>query len=253
MKTLILLATAFAVALTSFALNTGDAAAKSPAPSKNASTTAKVAKSVRKPDAAAKAAKAEEPCPYLFGCSSKEKTVAATKAGKAAHLAKKAPKARSLKKKRHKMTASVPGIDPVRTASIAPSASSDTGRYTAIVARYAASYGVPVSLARAVISVESNYQPHLTGSAGEVGLMQIKPSTARMLGYTGSVKALYDPETNIKYGMKYLAMARDLGGGTTCGTILKYNAGHAARRMNPVSSAYCQKVKIEMASAGSPA
>ena len=83
--------------------------------------------------------------------------------------------------------------------------------------------------------------------------MQIKPATARMLGYSGSTKALYNPETNIKYGMKYLAMAHDLGGGTTCGTILKYNAGHAAKRMNPISSAYCSKVKIVMASAGSPA
>lgn len=152
-------------------------------------------------------------------------------------------------------------IDMTQTASIRPDAAAPTaagtptesGRYGAIIARYAASYGVPVSLAKAVISIESNYRPHMTGSAGEVGLMQIKPATARMLGYTGSVKGLYDPETNIKFGMKYLAMARDLGGGTTCGTILKYNAGHAATRMNPVSSAYCRKVKIEMASAGSPA
>jgi soluble lytic murein transglycosylase-like protein len=48
--------------------------------------------------------------------------------------------------------------------------------------------------------------------------------------------------------MKYLAKAHSLGGGTTCGTILKYNAGHAAKRMNPVSSAYCSKVKVHMAS-----
>ena len=101
-----------------------------------------------------------------------------------------------------------------------------------------------------MVRIESNYRPNMTGSAGEVGLMQIKPATARMLGYTGSVKGLYDPETNIKYGMKYLAMAQDLGGGTTCGTILKYNAGHGARRMNPVSSAYCRKVKAVLASAG---
>ncbi len=53
--------------------------------------------------------------------------------------------------------------------------------------------------------------------------------------------------------MKYLAMARDLGGGTTCGTILKYNAGHAATRMNPVSSAYCSKVKVQMAALGTGA
>jgi soluble lytic murein transglycosylase-like protein len=77
--------------------------------------------------------------------------------------------------------------------------------------------------------------------------MQIKPATARMMGFSGSTKALFNPETNIKYGMKYLAKAHKLGGGTTCGTILKYNAGHAAKRMNPVSSAYCKKVKVHLA------
>jgi soluble lytic murein transglycosylase-like protein len=120
--------------------------------------------------------------------------------------------------------------------------------YTAIVARYASTYGVPASLAHAVISVESNYRPNARGSAGEVGLMQIKPATARAMGYSGSASGLFDPETNIKYGMKYLAMAHQLSGGSTCGTILKYNAGHGARRMNPVSAAYCSKVKARLAS-----
>lgn len=120
--------------------------------------------------------------------------------------------------------------------------------YGEIVSRYAASYGVPVNLAHAVISVESNYRANTRGKAGEIGLMQIKPSTARMMGYSGSSKGLFDPETNIKYGMKYLAKAHSLGGGTTCGTILKYNAGHAAKRMNPVSSAYCGKVLQHLAS-----
>ena len=117
------------------------------------------------------------------------------------------------------------------------------GSYGTIIARYAAAYGVPVSLAHAVIRVESNYRVNARGSAGEVGLMQIKPSTARGLGYSGSIKALYNPENNIKFGMKYLGMAHKLGGGTTCGTILKYNAGHGAKRMNKISAAYCSKVK----------
>jgi len=112
-----------------------------------------------------------------------------------------------------------------------------------IVTRYAKEYGVPVALAHAVVTVESNFRPHVTGRAGEIGLMQIKPATARMMGYSGSAKGLYDPETNIKYGMKYLAKAHELGGGDTCGTILRYNAGHAARRMNKISAAYCSKVK----------
>src|SRR5690606_17650474 len=111
------------------------------------------------------------------------------------------------------------------------------GKFSEIVARYASSYGVPESLAHAVIMVESSYRPDARGAAGEVGLMQIKPATARMMGFKGSTKALYDPETNIKYGMKYLAKAHELGGGTTCGTILKYNAGHGAKRMNKISAA----------------
>ena len=118
--------------------------------------------------------------------------------------------------------------------------------YGKIISSYAKTYGVPESLAHAVVSVESNYRPNARGSHGEIGLMQIKPGTARMMGYRGSAKGLYDPETNIKYGMKYLAAAHDLGGGSTCGTILKYNAGHAAKRMNPISKAYCGKVQAIM-------
>ena len=130
-----------------------------------------------------------------------------------------------------------------RTASVAAKA----GGYTTLVSRYATSYGVPVSLAHAVIGIESNYRPDTRGRAGEVGLMQIKPATARMMGYTGSASGLFNPETNIKYGMKYLGLAHQLSGGTTCGTILRYNAGHGARRMNPVSAAYCSKVKRQLA------
>jgi soluble lytic murein transglycosylase-like protein len=143
-------------------------------------------------------------------------------------------------------------IDTGKIALAAPAAAGG-GQYSAIIARYAASYGVPVSLAKAVIKIESNYRPNMVGGAGEIGLMQIKPATARMMGYTGSAKGLFDPDTNIKFGMKYLAMAQGLGGGTTCGTILKYNAGHGATRMNPVSAAYCSKVKVQMAALGSPA
>ena len=118
-----------------------------------------------------------------------------------------------------------------------------TASYSGLIQTYAKTYGVPVDLAHAVVRVESNFNPRARGSAGEIGLMQIKPATARMMGYRGGAKGLYDPETNIKFGMKYLAMAHELGGGTTCGTILKYNAGHGAKRMNPVSKRYCGKVQ----------
>jgi soluble lytic murein transglycosylase-like protein len=64
-----------------------------------------------------------------------------------------------------------------------------------------------------------------------------------MMGYDGGRAGLFDPETNIKFGMKYLAKAHRLSGGFTCGTILRYNAGHGATRMNPVSRRYCGKVQ----------
>ncbi len=150
----------------------------------------------------------------------------------------------------------LPGVDdkplelaPASTKMVAASAAGAVPavRYGAIVSRYAASYGVPEQLAHAVIWVESNYRVDALGNAGEIGLMQIKPDTARMMGYTGSIQGLYDPEANIKFGIKYLAMAHKLSGGATCGTILRYNAGHAATRMNPISAAYCSKVKQHLA------
>jgi soluble lytic murein transglycosylase-like protein len=118
--------------------------------------------------------------------------------------------------------------------------------YDKIIAKYARTYGVPVSLAHAVIRIESNYRPKIRGRAGEIGLMQVKLQTARGMGYRGSAKGLYNPSTNIRYGMAYLGGARKLGGKSVCGTILKYNAGHYAKRMNPTSAKYCAKVKANM-------
>jgi len=148
--------------------------------------------------------------------------------------------------------AAVPAVDPTTTASIAaakPRVATRASAYDTIIATHARRHGVPVALARAVVRIESNFRPNARGRAGEIGLMQIKPATARMMGYSGGAKGLYDPETNIRWGMKYLARAHKLGGGDTCGTILRYNAGHGATRMNKVSAAYCAKVKRHMTGA----
>jgi len=121
-------------------------------------------------------------------------------------------------------------------------------QYAAIIERHARANGVPVALAQAVVAIESKYNPRVTGRAGEIGLMQIKLQTARAMGYRGSRQGLYDPETNIKYGMLYLAGAHKLGGGSTCGTILKYNGGHYAKRMQASTRKYCGRVQQLMAS-----
>ncbi len=121
-------------------------------------------------------------------------------------------------------------------------------QYSRLIRKAAAKHGVPVKIAKAVVQVESNFNPKARGRAGEVGLMQIKPATARGIGYRGSTKALYDPATNLEWGMKYLAGAHERANGDLCGTILRYNAGHYAKRMNPISRRYCTKVKRIMAS-----
>ena len=120
--------------------------------------------------------------------------------------------------------------------------------FSRLIRKAAAKHGVPIKIAKAVVEVESNFNPRARGRAGEVGLMQIKPATARGIGYRGSTKALYDPATNIEWGMKYLAGAHERANGDLCGTILRYNAGHFAKRMNPVSRRYCSKVKRIMSS-----
>lgn len=117
----------------------------------------------------------------------------------------------------------------------------------ALIDRHAAAAGVPASFARAVVRIESNYNPRATGRAGEVGLMQIKYQTARGLGFTGTRAQLYDPDTNLRWGMKYLALAWKLGGNTHCGAVLRYQAGHGATRATAASNAYCSKVRRHMA------
>lgn len=120
--------------------------------------------------------------------------------------------------------------------------SNPKGNYGKLIAKYAAQNGVPYRLARAVVQVESSFRAGVTGGAGEIGLMQIKLATARGMGYKGTRKQLYNPATNLYWGMKYLGKAHRLAGGSTCGTILKYNAGHGAKRMNPISQRYCNRV-----------
>jgi len=138
--------------------------------------------------------------------------------------------------------------DPAEAQDASETASLRSRPFADIIEREAKAAGVPVELAHAIVAVESNYRIDVTGRAGEIGLMQIKPATARDMGFEGDANALYNPAVNIKYGMKYLAGAERRGGGTLCGTILKYNAGHYSKRMNPTSARYCEKVKVVLAS-----
>ena len=121
--------------------------------------------------------------------------------------------------------------------------------YDSLIARHAAENGVPLPLAYAVVEMESGYNAGATGH-GTIGLMQIKPATARGIGYRGSSAGLYDADTNLKWGMRYLGGAYKLGRGDTCATALRYQGGHRATRMTDSSRRYCAKLKATMARNG---
>ena len=107
-----------------------------------------------------------------------------------------------------------------------------------LVAVHAHANNVPESLVHRVIMKESRYQSGLVGRGGTIGLMQIKLATARGLGYTGDPQGLRDPDTNLAYGVKYLAGAYRAAGGDHARAMHYYAAGYyeAAKRQRQRSS-----------------
>ena len=67
--------------------------------------------------------------------------------------------------------------------------------------------GVPTWFALKIAKVESGYNPMVTGGEGEIGVFQMKCQTARGIGYSGSCSGLYNPATNVHWGLRHLSMA----------------------------------------------
>ena len=122
--------------------------------------------------------------------------------------------------------------------------------YRSLIEKEAAQAGLAPEIAEAVMAVESGYNPAAIGGAGEIGLMQILPSTARMLGFGGTIADLAVPEANIHYGVTYLAQAWRLAGGDLCTAVMKYRAGHGETRFSVLSVNYCLAVRSKLAARG---
>ena len=105
------------------------------------------------------------------------------------------------------------------------------------VRRHAKTAGVPVRVGLAVVRQESNFRPRALGSAGEIGLMQLKCTTARGMGYRGTCAGLYKVSTNLTYGMRYLRKALKRG------SVAYYNAGIGAKRLPARAHRYARQVK----------
>ncbi len=124
--------------------------------------------------------------------------------------------------------------------------------YRDLVRKAAEQAGLPPEIADAVVRTESRYDPNVTGAVGEIGLMQVRPSTARLLGFTGSLEELREPHTNIALGVAYLAGAWRLANGDICTAVMKYRAGHGETRFSERSIDYCLRVRSYLAEANYP-
>jgi hypothetical protein len=123
----------------------------------------------------------------------------------------------------------------------APPASDQRAVLWPLVRAEALRQGVPPALADAVAIVETGYTPGAIGGSGEIGMMQVMPSTARMLGYAGPMSDLFVPATNIHYGVTYLAQAWAASGGNACRALMKYRAGVGEDGFSPLSIQYCRR------------
>lgn len=103
--------------------------------------------------------------------------------------------------------------------------------YENIVDKYAKQYNMDASLAAGIILTESGFAPKAKSHRGAIGLMQIMPETGEWIARSindknYSTAKLYDPETNIHYGMWYLSFLMKEFNNNEILVAAAYNAGH---------------------------
>ena len=117
-----------------------------------------------------------------------------------------------------------PGIEEKRRTVVPGVVSAEkkvSGGWEDHIAPLAAKYGVDEALVRAVIRMESGGRTAAVSPKGAMGLMQLMPGTARMLG----VEDPFDPVQNLEGGIKYLSQLSDKYQGDLVKTLAAYNAG----------------------------
>ncbi len=139
--------------------------------------------------------------------------------------------------------------------SITPVRKTKSDRFDSIITKAAKRYKVDSALIKAVIMMESAYNPKAVSKQGAKGLMQLMPRTARALG----VKNAFNPAHNINGGVKYLRQLLDTFDDNIKHALAAYNAGSSKVKRHggvpPIKAtrAYVRKVfayyhhyKIEM-------
>lgn len=122
-----------------------------------------------------------------------------------------------------------------------------------IIERETAKTDLPADIAEAVVFVESGYNSAVIGNVGEIGLMQVRPETAAVLGFRGTEAELAEPDINIHYGVLYLSRAWRLADRDLCRALMKYRAGHGEEEMTPRSQVYCNRARNRLVAMNSRA
>ncbi len=115
-------------------------------------------------------------------------------------------------------------------SSLAKKFAKKAGKLTQTIISQAEKHDFDPALILAIIKTESNFNPTVIGSVGEIGLMQIRPETAEWIAkkenikWTGK-KSLFDPIYNVKIGIAYIAFLRDHFEGRADRYLSAYNIG----------------------------
>ena len=102
---------------------------------------------------------------------------------------------------------------------------SETPGVRRLIDQWADHYDVPRSLVHRVVQRESNYNP-AARNGPYYGLMQILPATARGMGFRGQPSQLLDPDTNLRYAVRYLRGAWLVADGNQDAAVRWYASGY---------------------------
>ncbi len=123
----------------------------------------------------------------------------------------------------------ITNIAPLEGTRVSESVRYET--YDNIIRHHCQVYGVDHELVKIVIEKESQFNPRAVSKSGAIGLMQLMPETAKILG----VKDPYNPWENVKGGVKYLRNLFDMFDGELELVLAAYHAGPSlVRRLNRV-------------------